>query len=153
MSTHTGTNTDSNTNSNSDTSDPFSNPELLRIPEEQMVKIREGQRRAEEAKSRKLPPFPRAKGFRFYLLPTRVLEDIALYCGDTALLVLLVLIRLWFNNHCHNPVKLTSKALAKFDLTRNQKLRALKVLEETGHISVERSRGKNPQITLNWQPH
>jgi hypothetical protein len=100
-----------------------------------------------------LPKFPKAKGFKFYLLPAKVLEDIAIETRCPALIILCILNRLWFENCCHNPVTLSSQTLAKFDVSRTQKHRALKLLGKTGHITVEQNGKKNPRITLNWRPH
>jgi hypothetical protein len=68
-----------------------------------------------------------------------------------ALTVLLVLYETWFLDLGHkNPVKLTSKSLRIYKISRWQKSRALKVLEKYGAITVARTDGKNPMVTLNW---
>jgi hypothetical protein len=92
------------------------------------------------------------KGFHYYRFPLWTLERLALATKEPWLIVVLVLYRLWYKNCGYNPVRLTSHALRKFNLSRYQKLRALKLLEKTGCITVERKVGKNPRITLNWMP-
>ena len=68
-----------------------------------------------------------------------------------ALTVLLVLCETWFLDLGHkNPVKLTSESLRLYKISRGQKDRALKVLEEYGAITVNRRPRKNPMVTLNW---
>jgi hypothetical protein len=93
-----------------------------------------------------------SKNFDFYRLPAKVLESVAIISKSPALIILCVLYRLRVKTG-HNPVILTSRTLRNFKLSRYQKLRALKLLEKTGHISIDRTRGKNLQIMLNWWPH
>jgi hypothetical protein len=68
-----------------------------------------------------------------------------------ALTVLLVLYETWFLDLEHkNPIKLTSESLRVYKISRGQKDRALKILEKYGAITVDRTNGKNPTVTLNW---
>jgi hypothetical protein len=68
-----------------------------------------------------------------------------------ALSVLYVLYETWFLDLEHkNPVKLTSESLRPYRISRGQKDRALKVLEEYGAITVNKRPKKNPLVTLNW---
>ena len=68
-----------------------------------------------------------------------------------AFTVLLVLYETWFLDLEHkNPVKLTSESLRVYKISRGQKDRALKILEKYGAITVDRTNGKNPMVTLNW---
>jgi hypothetical protein len=68
-----------------------------------------------------------------------------------ALTVLLVLYETWFLDLEHkNPVRLTSESLRLYKISRGQKDRALKVLEEYGAVTVDRTNGRNPMVTLNW---
>ena len=121
----------------------------LRLPESYLSQTK----KPAPAGHHRLSKFPKAKGFKFYMLPAKVLEDIAIETRCPALIILCVLNRLWFENCCHNPVTLSSRSLVKFDVSRYQKRWALKLLEKTGHISIERTNGKNPRIILNWRPH
>jgi hypothetical protein len=129
--------------------EPAFDLEALRLPESYLPQPK----KLAPAGHHKLPKFPKAKGFQFYMLPAKVLEDIAAETRYPELIILCILNRLWFRNSCHNPVVLTSRVLANFDVSKYQKHRALKLLEKTGHIAIERTRGKNPRITLNWRPH
>jgi uncharacterized protein YqiB (DUF1249 family) len=68
-----------------------------------------------------------------------------------ALSVLYVLYETWFLDLEHkNPIKLTSESLRLYKISKDQKRRALQVLEEYGAITVVRTNGKNPMVTLNW---
>jgi hypothetical protein len=67
--------------------------------------------------------------------------------------VLMALYELWFTDlDKRNPVKLTSYNLQRFGLSRNQKHRALQILEKAGLISVDRKPRKNPLVTMTWLP-
>jgi hypothetical protein len=94
--------------------------------------------------------------FQFYKLPTRVAEDVGKLADEhgtpAPLLVLLALYKAWFASFQTNPVKLTTYSLRTFGVTRDQKRRALQLLETTGHITVFREARKNPQVALNWLP-
>jgi hypothetical protein len=74
------------------------------------------------------------------------------------LAVLMALFELWYTSgrwdrRYRNPVKLTSAYLKRFGVSRGQKLRALKLFEKAGIISVQyRGRGQNPWVTLKWEP-
>jgi hypothetical protein len=70
----------------------------------------------------------------------------------TVLAVLATLYELWFTRFNQNPVRLTSYSLRKYGISRHQKIRVLKLLERSGQIAVERSRGENPLVTLKWLP-
>jgi len=68
-----------------------------------------------------------------------------------ALTVLVVLYEIWYLDWEHkNPVTLTSENLRAYGVSRGQKLRALKVLEKYGAVTVQRLSGKNPKVVLNW---
>jgi hypothetical protein len=49
-----------------------------------------------------------------------------------------------------NPVKLTSALLAEFEISKDQKSKGLKLLEQTDCFIVERFRGHNPLVTMKW---
>jgi hypothetical protein len=67
--------------------------------------------------------------------------------------VLMALYELWFTDpDKRNPVSLTSYNLQRFALSREQKYRALQILEGAQLISVNRTKGKNPRVTLTWLP-
>jgi hypothetical protein len=71
----------------------------------------------------------------------------------SVLTVLMALYELWFTDlDKRNPVTLTSYNLQRFGLSREQKYRALEILEEAQLVSVNRTNGKNPQVTMTWLP-
>ena len=50
--------------------------------------------------------------------------------------------------HKQDPVKLTSARLAEFRISRGQKLRALKILGQSGLFRVEHLEKRNPLVTI-----
>ena len=62
------------------------------------------------------------------------------------------LYEMWYRDCHYNPVKLTSRALRKYGVSRWQKYRALKVLEKSGWIWIEREPRKSPFVTMKWLP-
>ena len=49
-----------------------------------------------------------------------------------------------------NPVKLTSALLAEFRVSKKQKSKGLRLLEQTDLFLVERFPGRNPLVTMKW---
>ena len=74
------------------------------------------------------------------------------HAGGPAWLILIELDRLILKGRGRNPVKLTSDALRGSGLTRRQKERGLRLLEQAGVITVERKRGRCPLVTHLWYP-
>jgi hypothetical protein len=62
------------------------------------------------------------------------------------------LYEIWYRDNHYNPLALTSKSHRKYGMSPNQKLRALKFLEKSGWVQVERECKKNPLVTLKWLP-
>ena len=107
---------------------------------------------AESQDQQETPKRRRTKKDEFCQFPFSVMADIA-KVGRPAggvVGVLAALYELWFRDNHYNPVKLTSAILRKYRVTPNQKLRALRFLEKSGWVWVERSKGKNPWVTLKW---
>ncbi len=129
--------------------DPFE-PTNLQLPEELASELEK--RRQSILNNGEVRVRNQSKKFDFYRFPAEVLESLAAASKSPVLIILCVLYRLRVKTG-HNPVILTSGTLRKFKLSRYQKLRALKLLEKTGHISIDRTCGKNLQIMLNWWPH
>jgi hypothetical protein len=92
----------------------------------------------------------------FVIWPVEMFQKAWALCqkrrNHTPLGVLFILQELWFTGFKRNPVKLTTCALRKFGISRLRKYRALQLLEEGGFISVERTPGKNPLVTMTWLP-
>ena len=84
------------------------------------------------------------------LFPARVLEAVGRVCRQNhttaPLALMLIIYEIRFKSFGQNPAKLTTAALAKFSISKDQKFRALKHLEETGHFTVTRQHGKNPIV-------
>jgi hypothetical protein len=71
----------------------------------------------------------------------------------SVLAILLALEELHFRDSYHrNQQHLATYHLQRFGLTRGQKFRALRILEEAKVIVVHRTHGKNPLVTLLWHP-
>jgi hypothetical protein len=82
----------------------------------------------------------------FPTMPGRLFTQLASLPGK-ALAVYMVLRRRSRLDGCAT-VQLTSRALARFGIDRQQKDAALASLEAHGLITVARQNGKNPQVTL-----
>jgi hypothetical protein len=129
-------------------------PVNLRVPDSLLAQSKKSDQPMDRAgKPRRQP---KASGFRFYQFPVKVLDDILKAANQNTssapVVVLLTLYKLWFKSFGRNPVQLTSHSLRKCGISRYQKLLALKLLEQTGHITVQRKGGKNPLVTPNWLP-
>ena len=133
-----------------DPAEPIDDLDSFRIPESLLA----SRQKVNPARAKAPRRIPKTDRLRFYQFPTEVLGDISQLAIQNAtpapLLVLFALYQLWFTSFCHNPVKLTTRGVEKYGLSRQQKYRALELLEETGHITVRRECGKNPKVTLNW---
>jgi hypothetical protein len=79
---------------------------------------------------------------QFILVPFEMVP--AFSPQSRVLLRLLYLIR-WRRR---NTVVLANKELAKWGVSRKQKLKALRKLEQAGHIVVEWRKRKSPRVTL-----
>jgi hypothetical protein len=118
--------------------------ESLRLSPELLTKIKNRQ-------TQKSPTPPKQKdGFRFYKFPPAVLLAIYQTKYLPALAVAMAVFEGRFRTH-KNPVKLTSALLAKFGVSKNQKLKAVRLLEQTGHFLVERSSRRNPLVMVKWE--
>jgi hypothetical protein len=59
----------------------------------------------------------------------------------------------WYKDYKkRNPILVTSAILVEYGLSRNQKSRALKILEGTGQYIVDRFARHNPLVTMKWVP-
>jgi hypothetical protein len=88
----------------------------------------------------------------FYPFPGAVLYGILSAKYSPALALAMAVYKTWYEDfEKRNPVRLTSKTLEDFGLSRFQKSRGLKVLENTGQFVVERFPGNNPLVTMKWK--
>jgi hypothetical protein len=115
----------------------------LRLSQEQIAAVLK-----QQAKS--LTPRKPKKEIDFYQFPTPAFDAIIRSGYTPAFAVAAAIHRTWFENYQQNPITLTSVRLAGFLISRGQKLRALKILEETGYYKVRRFPRRNPQVTLKW---
>ena len=113
-----------------DSSDPFSSLDNLRMPESMLQKYRQPVKRDGATLHSKSQP----EKFRFFQFPTGVFYGVLKFKNLTAVIILAVLYEEWWKNFCRNPVKLSSRRLKAFGISRYQKLRALKILEQSGPL-------------------
>jgi hypothetical protein len=134
-----------------DSSDPFSSLDNLRMPESMSQKYQQPTKRDDAAR----PKFQSEK-FRYHQFPANVFYGVLKLADQNncpaAVIILAVLYEEWWKSFKRNPVRLSSRKLKAHGISKYRKLRALKLLEETGHIGVEREHGKNPWILLRWHP-
>ena len=90
--------------------------------------------------------------FTQYTFPAKLMEALCDRKQDATLALLLHLTRIWFRDFQRNPVELSRGKIDGLKMTRNQKARALAILEETGFVSVEQRPGRSPLVTLTWKP-
>jgi hypothetical protein len=90
-------------------------------------------------------------GIKFYPFPDALVRTLIRTNYMPALALAAAIYKAYFKDWGNrNPVKLTSAHLAEFHISRYQKLRALKILEQSGLFLVERFKGRNPLITMTW---
>ena len=68
-------------------------------------------------------------------------------CGSTCVHLVIVL-RYWLFLEKSDKISATSRKFEKFGISKFQKLRALRELEEKGLIKVERRPGSNPEVMV-----
>lgn len=120
-------------------------PEDFRLSPEEIAEMKESLGKS---------PAPRRQkhGLGFYQFPKAVL--VAIYRANyvPALAVAMAVYEGWFRDFKHrNPVKLTSALLAEFKISRDQKWRALNILERSGQFLVERFPRRNPLVMMKWK--
>jgi hypothetical protein len=104
----------------------------------------------------KSPPPSKSKrkskrGIEFYQLPKAVVDALVRVNYAPAWAVAAAVYKGWFEDFKkRNPVKLTSALLAEFRVSKNQKSKGLKFLEQSDLFLVERYRGHNPLVTMKW---
>jgi hypothetical protein len=92
------------------------------------------------------------RGLEFYQFPKTVVDTLVRANYGPAWALAAAVYRGWYGDfRKRNPVKLTTALLAEFKISRDQKWRALKVLEQTGQFLVERSPGRNPLVMMKWK--
>jgi len=87
----------------------------------------------------------------FYPFPGDVVDALIRANYAPAWTLAAVIYKTWYRDYKKlNPVLVTSAILAKYGLTRHQKSRALKILEDSGQYIVERSANHNPLVMMKW---
>jgi hypothetical protein len=90
---------------------------------------------------------------KFYKFPPAVIDGLVAADYGPAWKVAMAICKRWYATFRGNPVELTTWNLRKnYGLSKDQKWRALKVLEDTEQYIVERIPGHNPLVTMKWEP-
>jgi hypothetical protein len=98
------------------------------------------------------PARKRHREIEFYKFPQAVVDGIRKAKYPPAMLLVAAVLETYYDDYeKRNPVRLTSKKLKGYGISRNQKMRGLKVLEGTDQFSIERSPRQNPLIFLKWE--
>jgi hypothetical protein len=88
----------------------------------------------------------------FYPLPKAVIDGIVAADYMPALVVAVVIYETWYYDYeKRNPIRLTSASLQARGISRDQKRRALTVLENTAQYLVERFPRRNPLVMMKWK--
>ena len=97
------------------------------------------------------PPRKPKREIEFYPFPGDVVAALIRANYAPAWTLAAVIYKTWYRDYKKlNPVLVTSAILAIYGLTRHQKSRALKVLEDSGQYIVERSANRNPLVMMKW---
>ena len=91
------------------------------------------------------------KEIEFYQFPKAVVDALIQANYAPAWALAAAIYKGWYKDFKkRNPVKLTSALLAEFRISKNQKAKGLKFLEQSDLFLVERFRGHNPLVTMKW---
>jgi hypothetical protein len=91
------------------------------------------------------------KEIQYYQFPKAVVDALIQANYAPAWALAAAIYKGWYKDFKkHNPVKLTSALLAEFRISKNQKSKGLKFLEQSDLFLVERFRGHNPLVTMKW---
>ena len=91
------------------------------------------------------------KEIEFYQFPKAVVDALIQANYAPAWALAAAIYKGWYKDFKkRNPVKLTSALLAEFRISKNQKSKGLKFLEQSDLFLVERFRGRNPSVTMKW---
>jgi hypothetical protein len=127
--------------------DPF-DPANLPFPKDFLAGSGEKQAKTKVHRYGNRPRYDRC------VLPLKLLDAmIEHHANWTALAAVGALHELWFTHpHHNNPVHFTTYNLRRFGLSRDQKWRALSLLEKIGQISITRmGAGKCGSVALNYE--
>ena len=111
---------------------------------------------APEAGKRRTKPAKPIRKLKFYLFQPHILEAVLTRFGlsttsAAALGILMALYELRYLDPQHRiKIRLTTKELQRFGISRMQKRRALQMLVNAKLVTLDRTNGKNPQVTAHW---
>jgi hypothetical protein len=135
---------------------PFEDLDSWRAKPEDVARWQKAQAEQRRRAEKDTPPTKKESGLQFYRFPRSVIQQILKAShgrgGMASMVILFVLYELWFTRRNYNPVMLTSRSLRQYGISMGLKCYALKLLEKSGQILVDRSPGKNPWVTLKWLP-
>jgi hypothetical protein len=119
-------------------------PDQFRLSPEEMAAMKEP--------PTKLPSSRKSKReIEFYQFPKAVVDALIRVNYAPAWALAAAVYKGWYKDFKkRNPVKLTSALLAEFRISKNQKSKGLKFLEQSDVFLVERFRGHNPLVTMKW---
>jgi len=93
------------------------------------------------------------RGIEFYQPPKIVAGALIRANYMPAFALAVAIYETWYKDYKkRNPVTLTSARLAEFRISKDQKLKGLKILEQSGLFLVKRFKGRNPLVTMPWLP-
>jgi hypothetical protein len=93
------------------------------------------------------------RGIQFYKFPKEVVDVLVRANYAPAWTLTAAIFKGCYDDFKHrNPVKLTSALLKDFRISKKQKYKALKLLEQSGQFLVERRLRHNPLVMMKWIP-
>jgi len=106
----------------------------------------------EKIQPAKLPSSRKPKGgIKFFPFPKDVMYALIRVNYAPVWPLTAAVYKRWYDDFKkRNPVKLTSALLAEFEISKDQKSKGLKLLEQTDWFIVERFQGHNPLVTMKW---
>jgi hypothetical protein len=118
------------------------NPKDFRLSPEDIVAMK-------KSAVKSSPTDKSKREIEFYPFPGDVVDALIRANYAPAWTLAAVIYKTWYRDYKKlNPVLVTSAILAKYGLTRHQKSRALKILEDSGQYIVDRSANRNPLVMM-----
>jgi len=126
---------------------PEFDPDQFRLSPEEIVAVKmEALKKSSTSSSRK----PKGE-IKFFQFPKDVMYALIRVNYAPVWPLTAAVYKRWYDDFKkRNPVKLTSALLAEFEISKDQKSKGLKLLEQTDWFIVERFQGHNPLVTMKW---
>jgi hypothetical protein len=123
-------------------------PDEFRMSPEEMAAMKQPTTKSSPPRKSKRE----SKGeIEFYLFPKAVVDALGRANYAPAWALVAALLKGYYNDFKkRNPVRLTSALLAEFRVSKKQKSKGLKFLEQSDLFLVERFPGRNPLVTMKW---